>query len=108
MGMTMTATFYESWLRTVGSLPMRLMGVAIIEFNAVGERELADELTRIRSRWAQLVARRAKRAAEPERLQHVAQVIEASMFAPDKPRPPLEYRDARRHVPARREVRDAG
>lgn len=107
MGMTLTATFYESWIRTIGSLPMTLMRVAILELDAVGEHELAKDLMRIRERWASTVAHRAKHAVEPERLQHVAQVIEASLLGNDRPRPVLEYRDARR-LSARGEVRDAG
>lgn len=112
MGMTINATFYESWIRTIGSLPMRLMSVAILELDAVGEHELAIELMRVREKWAQTVSRRAKDAASPERLRHVAQVLEQSMLGNDRPKAVLTFpaaRDARREpYPMRRlEVVDA-
>jgi hypothetical protein len=108
MGIMINATFYESWLRTIGSLPMRLMGVAILEFRALGEDELANDLLRVRDSWARLVAKRAKVAVESERLQHIGQVIEASLLGDPRERPVLRYRDARRQLPAECEVRDAG
>ena len=84
------------------------MSVTILELNALGEHDLAKDLMRIREKWAGTVARRARDAVEPERLQHIGQVLESSLVGTDKPRPALEYRDARRHLTARGEVRDAG
>lgn len=98
MAIALTATFYESWIRTIGSLPMRLMSVAILELNALGEHELAKDLMAIRERWAKSVSQRAKEAVEADRLQRVGAALESVL---------LEAR-ARNVGEASRKVVDAG
>lgn len=80
MAIALTATFYESWIRTIGSLPMRLMSVAILELNALGEHELAKDLMAIRERWAKSVSQRAKEAVEADRLQRVGAALESVLL----------------------------
>ena len=102
--MTITATFYESWIRTIGSLPMRLMSAAILELGALGEHELAKDLMLIRERWAKAVSQRAKVAVEADRLQRVGAVLESALLGRCATRPTLQCTLAE----AQRQVRALG